>query len=104
VIPHGAAAIDAMAVLCGRGLHADYRACFPHAVDLLDGGAGLLVGRQARAAIAHALQRELTEPGLSARMSRCSADLSPYLLWTAVARSDRQLSSFLLAECAGARA
>lgn len=78
--------------------------CFPHAVELLGGGAGLLVGRQDPAAIAHALQRVLTEPGLSARMSRCSAGLSPYLLWPAVARSYRELASSLAAECAGAPA
>ena len=52
--------------------------CFPHAVELLGGGAGLLVGRQDPAGIAGALQRVLTEPGLSARMSRCSEDLAPY--------------------------
>ena len=37
--------------------------CFPHAVELL--GAGLLVDRQDPAGIARALQRALTEPGLS---------------------------------------
>jgi polysaccharide biosynthesis protein PslF len=78
--------------------------CFPHAVELLGGGAGLLVGRQDPTGIAGALQLVLTEPGLSARMSRCSADLSPYLLWPAVARSYRELASSLAAERAGAPA
>ena len=78
--------------------------CFPHAVELLGGGAGLLVGRQDPAGIARALQRVLTEPGLSARMSRSSADLAPYLLWPAVARSYRGLASSLAAERAGAPA
>jgi polysaccharide biosynthesis protein PslF len=78
--------------------------CFPHAVELLGGGAGLLVGRQDPAGIARALQRVLTEPGLSARMSRCSADLAPYLLWPAVARSYRELAASLAAERAGAPA
>jgi polysaccharide biosynthesis protein PslF len=77
---------------------------FPHAVELLGGGAGLLVGRQDPAGIAHALQRVLTEPGLSARMSRSSADLAPNLLWPAVARSYRELASSLTAELAGAPA
>ena len=78
--------------------------CFPHAVELLGGGAGLLVRRQDPAGIAHALRRVLTEPGLSARMSRCSADLAPHLLWPAVARSYRELASSLVAasERAGA--
>lgn len=77
---------------------------FPHAVELLGDGAGLLVGRQDPVGIARALQRVLTEPGLSARMSRCSADLAPYLLWPAVARSYRELASSLAAERAGAPA
>jgi glycosyltransferase involved in cell wall biosynthesis len=77
---------------------------FPHAVELLGGGAGLLVARQDPAGIARALQRVLTEPGLSARMSRCSADLAPHLLWPAVARSYRELASSLTAQWAGAPA
>jgi glycosyltransferase involved in cell wall biosynthesis len=66
---------------------------FPHAVELLR--AGLLVERQDPAGLARALQRVLTEPGLSARMSRYSADLTPELLWPAVARSYRRLASTL---------
>jgi polysaccharide biosynthesis protein PslF len=75
--------------------------CFPHAVELLGGGAGLLVGRQDPAGIARALHRVLTEPGLSARMSKCSADLAPHLLWPAVATAYRALASALAAERAG---
>jgi polysaccharide biosynthesis protein PslF len=78
--------------------------CFPHAVELLGDGAGLLVGRQDPAGIARALQRVLTEPGLPARMSRCSAGLAPHLLWPAVARSYRELASLIAAERAGAPA
>jgi glycosyltransferase involved in cell wall biosynthesis len=77
---------------------------FPHAVELLGGGAGLLVGRQDPAGIAGALQRVLTEPGLSARMSRCSEDLAPSVLWPAVASSYRELASSLAAKRAGAPA
>jgi glycosyltransferase involved in cell wall biosynthesis len=67
---------------------------FPHAVELL--GAGLLVGLHDPVGLAGALQRVLTEPGLSARMSRYSADLAPHLLWPAVARSYRELASTLI--------
>lgn len=67
--------------------------CFPHAVELL--GAGLLVERQDPDGLAKALQRVLTEPGLSARMSQYSADLAPQLLWPGVARSYRQLAAAL---------
>ncbi len=77
--------------------------CFPHAVELLGGGAGLLVERQDPAGIARALQRVLTEPGLSARMSSHSAGLAPQLLWPAVARSYRELASSLTTVTAGAR-
>jgi glycosyltransferase involved in cell wall biosynthesis len=67
---------------------------FPHAVELL--GAGLLVDRKDPAGLANALQRVLTEPGLSARMSQYSAELAPQLLWPAVARSYRELASALI--------
>ena len=66
---------------------------FPHAVEMLAGGAGLLVGRQDPAAIASALDRMFTEPGLSARMSSHAADLAPQLLWPAVALSYRDLAA-----------
>jgi polysaccharide biosynthesis protein PslF len=66
---------------------------FPHAVEVLTGGAGLLVGRQDPAAIAGALDRLFTEAGLAARMSRHAADLAPGLLWPAVARSYRNLAA-----------
>ena len=78
--------------------------CFPHAVELLGGGEGLLVGRKDPAGIALALQRVLTEPGLSARMSRYSAGLAPQMLWPAVARSYRELASSLTVQKAGAPA
>ncbi len=66
---------------------------FPHATEVLAGGAGLLVERQDAAAIASALDRVLTEPGLSARMSRHAGDLAPQLLWPAVARCYRDLAA-----------
>jgi polysaccharide biosynthesis protein PslF len=75
--------------------------CFPHAVELLGGGAGLLVERQDPAGIAAALHRVFTEPGLSAQMSRHSAALAPRLLWPAVARSYRELAATLTTVRAG---
>jgi glycosyltransferase involved in cell wall biosynthesis len=74
---------------------------FPHAVELLGGGAGLLVERQDPAGLADALERVLTEPGLAARMSSQSAALAPRLLWPAVARSYRELASAVTAIPAG---
>src|SRR5260370_7510904 len=55
--------------------------CFPHAVELLGGGAGLLVERQDPADIARALRRLFTDPRLPARMTRHSPDPPPPLLW-----------------------
>ena len=75
---------------------------FPHAVELLADGAGLLVQRRHPAGIADALNRVFTEPGLSARMSRRSTDLAPQLLWTAVASSYRELAASLIETRQGA--
>ncbi|GLY49946.1 glycosyl transferase family 1 [Lentzea sp. NBRC 102530] len=58
---------------------------FPHAVELLADGAGLLVPHRDPAAIAAALRRVLTEPGLAAGMRDRSADLGAVLSWPAVA-------------------
>ena len=68
---------------------------FPHAVELLSGGAGLLVGRHDPAAIAAALRRVLTEPGQAALMARHAAALAPGLLWPAVAAAYRELAASL---------
>src|SRR5678816_3101208 len=46
---------------------------FPHAVELLAGGAGLVVPHDDPAALTAALRRVLTEPSLVAAMARRSA-------------------------------
>lgn len=58
---------------------------FPHAVELLSGGAGLLVPQRDPVALADAVRRVLTEPGLAERMAATSRGLSGSLLWSAVA-------------------
>jgi glycosyltransferase involved in cell wall biosynthesis len=75
---------------------------FPHAVELLSGGAGLLVERRDPAGIAAALRSALTAPGLSERMSRHAAAIAPQLLWPAVAARYRELASALIRIPAGA--
>ncbi len=69
---------------------------FPHAVELLSSGAGLLVERQNPEAIAAALRRVLTEPGLAAALAAEADRLSPSLLWSAVAGQYRDLASLVL--------
>jgi glycosyltransferase involved in cell wall biosynthesis len=64
---------------------------FPHAVELLSSGAGLLVPRQDPAAIAAALRRVFTEPGVARRMTAEAERLAPDLLWPAVADRYRRL-------------
>ncbi len=66
---------------------------FPHARELLATGAGLVVPRQDPAAIAHALRRVLTEPGLAAGMAAEASRLAPALLWSAVADQYRGVAA-----------
>jgi glycosyltransferase involved in cell wall biosynthesis len=59
---------------------------FPHAVELLSGGAGIVVPRRDPAAISEALARMLTTPGLRDHMARTARGLAASLLWPAVAQ------------------
>ena len=69
---------------------------FPHAVELLSSGAGILVERQNPEAIAAALRRVLTEPGLAEGLAAEADRLSPSLLWSSVAQQYRDLASSAL--------
>ena len=66
---------------------------FPHARELLGSGAGLVVERCDPMAIAGALRRVLTEPGLAPRMAAAASRLAPNLLWPAVAAQYRALAA-----------
>jgi polysaccharide biosynthesis protein PslF len=70
---------------------------FPHARELLGNGAGLVVAHRDPKAIAQALRRVLTEPGLAHTMSARCAGLAPALHWSAVAERYRTLAKSLLA-------
>lgn len=78
--------------------------CFPHAVELLASGAGLLVVPGDPGGLAKALRRVITEPGLSARMSRHAGDLAPQFLWPTVAAGYRELAASLLKNASIAKA
>ncbi|HEY0216285.1 MAG TPA: glycosyltransferase [Cellulomonas sp.] len=59
---------------------------FPHAVELLSGGAGLLVPQRDPSAIAAALEQVLTRDGVADAMAATAQRLADSLLWPAVAR------------------
>ncbi len=58
---------------------------FPHAVELLSSGAGLLVPQRDPASLRDALRRVLTEPQLANSMANTARGLSAELLWPAIA-------------------
>ncbi len=70
---------------------------FPHAVELLAGGSGLTVARKDPAALATALRRVLSEPGLAATMAGHASRQAPALAWGAVAETYRLLADRLVA-------
>jgi len=70
---------------------------FPHAAELLADGAGLLVPRRDPHAIAQAIRRILTEPGLADALSRRAGQLAPAMDWEAVADRYRVLAARLTA-------
>jgi glycosyltransferase involved in cell wall biosynthesis len=69
---------------------------FPHAVELLSSGAGILVPRQDPTAIGAALRRVLTEPGVSGPMAARARALAPALLWSSVAAQYVRLGHVVL--------
>ena len=69
---------------------------FPHAVELLRDGAGLVVPHGDRRALAHALTRVLVEPGLAASIADRSRRIIPELRWSSVAARYRDLAATLV--------
>lgn len=70
---------------------------FPHAVELLAGGAGLLVPPRDVGAMTDALEHVLSGPGVSAGMAAVARGLAAELLWPAVASRYRALARSLTA-------
>lgn len=70
---------------------------FPHAVELLESGAGLVVPQRDSAALAAAIRSVLTNPDLAASMAAEARRLAPDLSWTAVAGRYDELARHLLA-------
>ena len=69
---------------------------FPHAVELLSSGAGIVVPRRDPDALADALRRVLTEPGLAGEMAAEARRLAPALAWPAVAAEYAALGDALV--------
>lgn len=76
---------------------------FPHARELLAGGAGFVVPRRDPGAMAQAMRRVLTEPGLAEALTARCAGLARALDWRTVADSYRALARALLSTAPGYR-
>jgi glycosyltransferase involved in cell wall biosynthesis len=71
---------------------------FPHAVELLGSGAGIVVGHDDPDALASALRRLLTEPRLAGTMAAEARRLAPTMAWPIVANAYLGLAHRLLSE------
>jgi glycosyltransferase involved in cell wall biosynthesis len=69
---------------------------FPHAAEVLAGGAGLLVPHRDPAAIAAALRSVITRGDLAARMAATATATAPQLLWPVIADQYRTLAGRLI--------
>lgn len=69
---------------------------FPHAVELLSGGAGILVPQGDPDALGAALATVLTDHGAVARMAHVARGLAASLMWPAVAARYVELASSVL--------
>jgi glycosyltransferase involved in cell wall biosynthesis len=69
---------------------------FPHAREVLAGGAGLLVPHCDPAAIATALRSMITRRDVMARITAAAAATAPHLLWPVIADQYRELAGRLI--------
>lgn len=69
---------------------------FPHAIELLGSGAGLVVPQRDPEALAAAIRSVLTDDDLAASMAAEARRLAPDLSWTAVARQYGDLAGGLM--------
>jgi glycosyltransferase involved in cell wall biosynthesis len=83
------------AIAAGRPVVAT---AFPHAIELLSSGAGLVVDHDDPDAMARALKRVLTRPELAASMAAEASRLAPSLGWSVIAGEYLNEANLLLDE------
>lgn len=83
------------AIACGRPVVAT---AFPHAIELLGSGAGIVVGHNDPDALAAALRRLLTDPRVAGAMAAEARRLAPTMAWTNVANAYLSLAHCHLAQ------
>src|SRR5215213_2844993 len=83
------------AIACGRPVVAT---AFPHAVELLGTGAGIVVDHDDPDAMAVALRQVLTQPRLAGSMAAEARRLAPEMAWPVVAKAYVGLANRLLDE------
>lgn len=71
---------------------------FPHAVELLSGGAGILVDHDEPGALAAALRRVLTQPRVAGAMAAEARSIAPQMAWPLVGREYTSLARQVLAD------
>lgn len=71
---------------------------FPHALELLSDGAGIVVPHRDPVSIAEALRRVIGTKEVAASMSRAASAAAPGLRWSAVAGQYRRLAARLIDE------
>jgi glycosyltransferase involved in cell wall biosynthesis len=81
------------AIAAGRPVIAT---AFPHAVELLSSGAGIVVPRRDPEALADAIRKVLTTPGLVGAMASEARRLAPELAWPYIASRYAALGEELL--------
>ena len=83
------------AIAAGRPVIAT---AFPHAVELLASGAGIVVDHDDPDELVYALRRLLTEPGLAASMAEEASRMAPSLGWPVVSSAYLELAGRVFAE------
>nr|WP_155910555.1 MULTISPECIES: glycosyltransferase [unclassified Mycolicibacterium] len=81
------------AIACGRPVVAT---AFPHAVELLSSGAGIVVGHDDPEALQSALHAVLSQPRLAGAMAAEARKLAPEMAWPVIARSYQAVAQRIL--------